>query len=307
MRIVFLGSPDFAAIPLRKMVDAGYEVAGVFSQPDRPRGKRGKELKPTPVKEAALTMGLPVYTPMKLNTPDAIAELRALKPDLLVVVAYGQILNEEVLQTASLGAINIHASLLPFYRGAAPIQRALMNGEHESGVTIMYLDKGMDTGDMILRQSLPLDDNETFGTLHDKLCELGANLLLEALPLIEASTAPRTAQNHGLATYAPKLSREEELIKWDAPAFQVHNLIRALDPVPGAYTLFRNKRLKLFGSSLGQGQGEPGELLQITADALEIACQEGSVWITMVQPEGKARMSVADFVRGYQIQIGGKF
>ncbi len=220
MRIVFLGSPDFATIPLRKMVDAGYEVAGVFSQPDRPRGKRGKELKPTPVKEAALTMGLPVYTPMKLNTPDAIAELRALKPDLLVVVAYGHILNEEVLQTASLGAINIHASLLPFYRGAAPIQRALMNGEHESGVTIMYLDKGMDTGDMILRQSLPLDDNETFGTLHDKLCELGANLLLEALPLIEAGTAPRTAQNHDLATYAPKLSREEELIKWDAPAFR---------------------------------------------------------------------------------------
>ena len=169
MRIIFLGSPEFAAVPLRRIAEAGYEIGAVFTQPDRPRGKRGRELMPTPVKETALQLGLPVYTPAKLNTPEAAAELRALQPDLLVVVAYGQILNQEVLAAAPLGAINIHASLLPFYRGAAPIQRALMNGENESGVTIMYLDQGMDTGDMILRQSLLLSPDETYGTLHDKL------------------------------------------------------------------------------------------------------------------------------------------
>lgn len=304
MRIIFLGSPEFAAVPLRRIAEAGYEIGAVFTQPDRPRGKRGRELMPTPVKETALQLGLPVYTPAKLNTPEAAAELRALRPDLLVVVAYGQILNQEVLAAAPLGAINIHASLLPFYRGAAPIQRALMNGESESGVTIMYLDQGMDTGDMILRQSLPLSPDETYGTLHDKLCLLGSRLLLEALPLIESGTAPRTPQQHQLATYAPKLSREEELLSWDAPAAQLHNLIRALDPAPGAYTLFRGKRLKLFGSSLAHGSGAPGEIIGIDA-ALEIACREGSLKIAAVQPEGKAKMPAADFIRGYQIKLGG--
>ena len=306
MRIVFLGSPEFAAVPLRQMVAAGYDVVAVFSQPDRPRGKRGKELKPTPVKEAAMQLAIPVYTPAKLNAPEAVAQLKALQPDLLVVVAYGQLLSKEVLQAAPLGAINIHGSLLPFYRGAAPIQRVLMNGERESGITIMYLDQGMDTGDMILRQVLPVEENETFGSLHDKLCQLGSELLLSALPLIEAGTATRVAQAHEQATYAPKLSREEELINWQAPAAQVHNLIRALDPAPGAYTIFRNKRLKLFGSSLGNGQGEPGEILQLTAEAMEIACQSGSVWVAAAQPEGKTKMPAADFARGYQIQIGGR-
>ena len=306
MRIVFLGSPEFAAVPLRQMVAAGYDVVAVFSQPDRPRGKRGKELLPTPVKAAALELALPVYTPAKLNAPEAVAELKALQPDLLVVVAYGQILSEEVLAVAPLGAINIHGSLLPYYRGAAPIQRVLINGERESGITIMYLDRGMDSGEMILRRSLALEDNETFGTLHDKLCQLGSAMLLEALPLIEAGTAPRIAQEHQLATYAPKISREEELVDWEQPAAQVHNLIRALDPAPGAYTIFRDKRLKLFGSSQSSGQGTPSEIIGITADAMEIACGSGSVIITAVQPEGKGRMPVADFTRGYQIQIGGK-
>ena len=191
MRIVFMGSPDFAVLPLKNMVKAGYEIAAVFTQPDRPRGKRGKELLPTPVKQAATELAIPVFTPAKVNSVEALDQLRLIKPDLLVVVAFGQLLSKDLLTIPALGTINIHGSLLPAYRGAAPIQRALMNGEKESGITIMYLDAGMDSGDMILKAAIGLDENETFGSLHDRLCQLGSDLLLKALPLIQSGEAPR--------------------------------------------------------------------------------------------------------------------
>lgn len=305
MRIVFMGSPDFAVLPLQQTLEAGFEIAAVVSQPDRPRGKRGQEFLPTPVKKAATTLGLPVITPNEINTPEVVKQLRAFHPDLLVVVAFGCILSKELLEIPPLGAINIHGSLLPNYRGAAPIQRALMNGDRQSGVTIMYLDASMDSGDMILQQALPLHENETFGSLHDRLTELGSQLLLAALSLIESGRAPRIAQDKDRATYAPKISREEELVDWRDTAATIHNRIRALDPFPGAYTLYQGKRLKLFGSRSAIGRGVPGEILSVTKDGMSVACGEGAVLISQVQPEGKIRMPADAFARGYQINTGG--
>lgn len=305
MRIVYLGSPDFAMLPLRKIAAAGWRIAAVFSQPDRARGKRGQELLPTPVKSAALELGIPVYTPSKINTPEALAQVRACQPDLLVVVAYGQLLKPELLAIPRLGAINIHASLLPLYRGAAPLQRALMAGERTSGATIMYLDQGMDSGDIILQQKLVIGENETFASLHDRVSELGAELLLQALPLIEAGQAQRRPQDGKQATLAPKLAREEELVDWQGDAAAIHNRVRALDPAPGAYAIHSGKRLKLFGSSLNDGQNQPGRIIAITPAGMTISCGRGAVTLAEVQPEGKSRMSAAAFARGYQIEIGG--
>ena len=305
MRIVYLGSPDFAVLPLQKLAEAGQEIAAVYSQPDRPRGKRGKELLPTPVKAAALALGIPVHTPERINDPAVLAELAAYAPDLIVVVAYGQLLKEGLLNIPRLGCINIHGSLLPAYRGAAPIQRAVIDGCRESGVTIMYLDKGMDSGDMILKKTVPLDADETYGTLHDKLQEAGAELLLEAVSMLEQGSAPREAQDHDKATFAPKISREEELLSWELPAERVHALVRGLDPFPGAYVLHNGKRLKLFGCSLAEGAGAPGMVLAVDKSGITVACGSGAVLLRQVQPEGKGRMEAAAFARGHQIKEGG--
>lgn len=305
MRIAYLGSPDFAVLPLQSMAAAGWDIAAVFSQPDRARGKRGQELLPTPVKSAAEQLGLPVFTPARINSEEALALVRDCRPDLLAVVAYGQLLKPELLAIPRLGAINIHASLLPAYRGAAPMQRALMHGERLSGVTIIYLDQGMDSGDMILQRELPLGENENFASLHDRMAALGTELLLQALPLIEAGQAPRRAQDEGEATFAPKIAREEELIDWRLPAAAIHNRIRALDPAPGAYAMHQGKRLKLFGSSVAEGAGKPGEILAASQAGLTIACGDGAVNLTEVQPEGKNRMPAAAFARGYRIETGG--
>lgn len=306
MKIVFMGSPDFAVLPLRKMVEEGFSVEAVFSQPDRLRGKRGKELLPTPVKQAALAMGIPVFTPEKINTAEAIKTLSDLQPDLLVVVAYGQILSDAVLAIPRLGAINIHASLLPYYRGAAPMQRALMNGESKSGVTIMYLDSGMDTGDMIISRELELSPDESFGSLHDKLMEMGAELLLQALRQIAVGSVQAIPQEADKASYAAKISREEEQLSWEDDAAKLHNHIRALDPFPGAYVLSGGKRLKLFGSSLITGEGSPGQVLAMDNGTLSIACGKGAIRIAAVQPEGKKKMEAAAFARGRKLEIGGK-
>jgi methionyl-tRNA formyltransferase len=305
MRIVFLGSPDFAVYPLEEIAKAGYEIAAVFTQPDRSRGKRGKELLPTPVKQAALKLGVPVETPVNINSDEAIELLKAYQPDLLVVVAYGQILRQQVLAAAPLGAINIHASILPAYRGAAPIQRVLMNGEKQSGVTIIYLDEGMDSGDMIKKESFELAADETFGSLHDKLMILGGKLILEVLPQIESNQLEVNKQNENEATFAPKISREEELINWQNEAKAVHNQIRAMDPNPGAYTFYGEKRLKLFASSLLEGSGQAGQILRISDYGIDIACSLDAVRIGEVQLAGKRKMSAADFARGYQIKVGG--
>jgi len=305
MRIVYLGSPDFAVLPLKKIVQAGYEVAAVYSQPDRARGKRGKDMLPTPVKAAAMELGIPVHTPNNINEEEALLQLAAYKPDLLVVVAYGQLLKPSLLDIPALGSVNIHGSLLPAYRGAAPIQRAIINGEKVSGVTIMYLDEGMDSGDMIIREQLTLDKGETYGSLHDKLQVIGADLLLQALALIEQGKAAAEKQPHELATYAPKISREEELLDWAMPAEKFDAMARGLDPFPGAYVMRGGKRLKIFDCILAEGQGRPGTVLAVEDEGITVACGSGAVRIGCVQPEGKTKMPAAAFARGYQIKTGG--
>ena len=301
MRIVYLGTPDFAVGPLQALAAAGYDIAAVVTQPDKPRN-RGK-MQPTPVKAAAEALGLTVLTPEKVNRE--VEAIAAFRPDLLVVVAYGQFLSEKLLAVPALGAVNIHGSLLPAYRGAAPINAAVINGEVESGVTIMYLDKGMDSGDMILQQSVPIGEDMTAGQLYDELCRLGTDLLLQALPLIEAGTAPRIPQDHDKATFAPMLKKEDEIIDWSRPAKQVHDLIRGMDPFPGAYTLRQGKRLKIWGSKLAtlplQGD-EPGAVTAVGKEGFWVACADQALLVTEVQPEGKSRMDAGAYARGYQVE-----
>lgn len=298
-----MGTPDFAVGPLQALVQAGYDVAAVVTQPDKPRN-RGR-LQPTPVKAAAEALGIPVLTPEKVNREvDAIA---ALKPDLLVVVAFGQFLSEKLLAVPPLGAVNIHGSLLPAYRGAAPINAAVINGETESGVTIMYLDKGMDSGDMILQKKVAVGENMTAGELYDKLSVIGTELLLNALSLIGQGKAPRTPQDHDKATFAPMLKKEDELIDWDQPAQKVHDRIRGMNPFPGAYTLREGKRLKLWQSRLEPlpaAGAAPGSIVAAGKEGFWVACVDQALLLTEVQPEGKSRMDGAAYARGYQARQG---
>jgi len=307
LRIVYMGSPDFAVPSLQAMIAAGYQPLAVVTRPDKPRG-RGGQLTPTPVKLAALSGDLTVLTPVNVNTPEALDTMRALKPDLLVVVAFGQILKRELLQLPQLGAVNLHASLLPAYRGAAPIQRAIINGERESGVTTMYLNEGMDTGDIILRAACEIGAGESGGRLHDKLMAIGAELLCRTIRLIEEGTAPRQAQDNGLATYAPPLTAEDERIDWRQSARDIHNRIRAMNPWPGAYTMWDGKRLKLWQSltRLSRFQAEPGETVAVDRQGIWLSTGEGELCLTEVQPQGKNRMAACAFARGYGVQAGLK-
>ena len=307
MRIVYMGSPDFALLPLKALADAGYDIASVVTQPDRPRN-RGV-MQPTPVKSLAESLGLPVLTPVNVNEKTNLAELAALQADLFVVVAYGQFLSRALLAIPPLGAVNIHGSLLPAYRGAAPIHRAILNGEKESGVSIMYLDAGMDSGDVILSRAIPIDENETTGGLHDKLCRLGTELLLEALRRIENGQATRTPQDPTAATFAPMLQKEDERVDWSRSAQAVHNQIRGLNPYPGAYTFYQGKRLKLWESRVDEIPGpaaEAGQVLALGPEAFWVRCGGGCLRLLTVQPEGKAPMSAGAFARGYHIEKGSK-
>ncbi|MDO4581885.1 MAG: methionyl-tRNA formyltransferase [Bacillota bacterium] len=303
MRIIYLGSPEFAVLPLRDLVAAGHQIAAVYTQPDRPRG-RGGATRPTAVKAAALELGLPVFTAHKINQPEHVAQMRALEPQVIVVVAFGSILRDDILRLAPHGCINIHASLLPKYRGAAPIQWAVINGERESGVTTMHLDAGMDTGDMILSEALPIGENETAGELHDRLQPLGSRLLLRTLELLESGQAPSIRQDHAAATYAPPLTEDDELLDWRQPAQRVHDRIRGLSPFPGAYTLHRGKRLKIYGSRLDEGQGRPGQVIAADKRGVRVACGSGAVQLTLLQPPGKAKMDATAYVNGYRLAAG---
>lgn len=309
MRIVYLGSPDFAVLPLAALHAAGYEIAAVVTQPDKPRSRGVTQ--PTPVKRKALELGLPVLEPVRIKAPESVAALRALAPDLLVVVAYGQILSKDILDIPRLGAVNIHASLLPAYRGAAPIHWAVLNGETETGVTIMYLDEGMDTGDIISSAAVPIGPEQTTGELYEQLCRLGADLLLQALPQIAAGAAPRLPQQAERATYAPLLKKEHEPVDWGRAAADIHNQIRGLNPWPGAYTTVNGKRLKLWQSSLLPDAVLPactaGQVIACGAGGVQVACGTGALCLREVQPEGKGRMTAADYARGYQIKPGVRF
>lgn len=301
MKIVFMGTPDFAVPCLQRIIDMGHKVTGVFTQPDKPKG-RGMELAPPPVKELALKYGITVYQPEKLRDGTALEILRKLEPDLIVVVAYGRILPKEILMLPPLGCVNVHGSLLPKYRGAAPIQWSVINGDAVTGVTTMYMDEGMDTGDMILKSETAIGEDETAGELFDRLCGIGADCLEETLKLIGEGRAPRTPQDHGQATHAPMLEKKMGEIDFGKSAGELHNLIRGLSPWPGAYTKFGGKLLKIHGTKPVQQSGQPGEILD--AERAVIACGSGAIELLVVQPEGKARMSGAEFLRGRRLSKG---
>lgn len=307
MRIVFMGTPDFAVGSLKALVEAGkYDVVAVFTQPDRPKG-RGNKMLETPVKEYALSQGIAVYQPEKIKTPENVALLKELAPDLIVVTAFGQLLSKDILDMPPLGCINVHASLLPKYRGAAPIQYAVIKGEKETGVTIMKMDIGMDTGDMLAKVVVPIGENMIMGDLREELCVKGAELMLEVIQQLADGTARPEPQNNEEATYATLLKRSMEVVDWTASAQAVHNLIRGFNPEPSCFTKLPNgKSLKLWGSLVADktSQAAPGTVVEVTKKSFFVACGEGVVEITEVQPESKKRMPAQVFINGRGVQVG---
>ena len=302
MRIVFMGTPDFAVPCLRALLDGGYDVAGAFTQPDKPKG-RGHRVQPPPVKELAEARGVPVFQPPTLKDGTALEILRRLSPDLIVVAAYGKILPRAVLELPRYGCINVHASLLPKYRGAGPIQWCVLNGESVTGVTTMQMAEGLDTGDMLLRQETPIGPDETASELHDRLAEIGAGVLLQTLERLKAGTLAPQPQDDAQASYAPMLTRQLSPIDFTRPARQVHDQIRGLAEWPCAETALDGKRLKVYRSALEPGRsGKPGEVLP--DGGLLVACGEGAVRLCEVQLEGAKRMDSAAFLRGHPVAPG---
>ncbi|WP_304157657.1 methionyl-tRNA formyltransferase [Phascolarctobacterium succinatutens] len=307
MRIVFMGTPDFAVGSLQALCESGkHEILAVVTQPDRPKG-RGNKLLQTPVKEYALEQGLTVYQPQKVKTPEFVELLHELQPELIVVAAFGQFLSKEILELPKYGCINVHASLLPKYRGAAPIQYAIIKGEKESGVTIMQMDIGMDTGAMLDKVVVPIAENTTMGELHDALREQGAALLLEVIDKIATGTAVAEPQDNEQATYATLLDRSMEHIDWSKTAQEVHNLIRGFNPAPSTFTKLPNgKSLKIWGSKMTDksSAAAAGTVIETGKHSFFVACGEGVLEITEVQPESKKRMPAQVFLNGRGVQEG---
>lgn len=306
MRIVFMGTPDFAEASLKKLIDERFDVVGVFTQPDKARG-RGMSVSCSPVKTLALRAGLPVYQPESMRDGTALAELRELKPDILVVVAYGRILPDEILALPKYGAINVHASLLPKYRGAAPIQWAVLNGDKTTGVSTMYLAHEMDSGDVIFTRETEIGEKETSGELFIRLMLMGADLLVETLRAIEAGTAPRIPQDHSKASYVSMLDKSMSPIDWNRPARCIMKQIFGLQPWPVATMVLDNTTIRVFDAEYTghHTDKKPGTLLSAEKDGLEIACGGGeTVLITELQAPGKKRMSAADYLRGHPIKNG---
>lgn len=307
MRIVFMGTPDFAVGSLQALCESGkHEILAVVTQPDRPKG-RGNKLLQTPVKEYALEQGLTVYQPQKVKTPEFVELLHELQPELIVVAAFGQFLSKEILELPKYGCINVHASLLPKYRGAAPIQYAIIKGEKESGVTIMQMDIGMDTGAMLDKVVVPIEENTTMGELHDALREQGATLLLQVIDKIAAGTAVAEPQNNEQATYATLLDRSMEHIDWSKTAQEVHNLIRGFNPAPSTFTKLPNgKSLKIWGSKMTgkSSAAAAGTVIETGKHSFFVVCGEGVLEITEVQPESKKRMPAQVFLNGRGVQEG---
>jgi methionyl-tRNA formyltransferase len=304
LKIIFAGTPEFSVPALRALIDSGHDVRAVYTQPDRPAG-RGRRLTATPVKEAAATRGIPVFQPSTLRDDQTVRSLRALGADLLVVVAYGLLLPSGVLDAPRLGCVNLHASLLPRWRGAAPIQRCILAGDRESGVTIMAMEAGLDTGPMYLRRSIYLTSRETGGSLHDKLAQLGASTLLEALPGIADGTLVPERQDDTLATYAGKLGKEDAWLDWTRPAVELDRMIRAFDPWPVAQTRLGEKVLRLWGCELpgeGAGSGLPGRILAAGKAGIDVATGDGLLRITRLQPPGKRSMSAGAFLTAHDLE-----
>ncbi|MNK08725.1 Methionyl-tRNA formyltransferase [compost metagenome] len=312
MNIVFMGTPDFAVPSLETLLTEGYNIVAVVTQPDRPQGRK-KVLTPTPVKEAALRHGLPVLQPQRMRSPEAVEELAAYKPDVIVTAAYGQILPKAVLDLPHYGCLNVHGSLLPKYRGGAPIQRSIINGEKETGITLMYMAEGLDTGDMIAKSVVPIEDEDTSGSLFKKLSLAGAALLKEQLPLVIDGRAKRIPQNDEESTYARNLTREDERIPWSDSSRAIYNRVRGLVPFAGGFTLWNGEVFKVWevakprdGASTGGNQA-PGTVLGFTDQGIEVQTGDGSVILTKVQPAGKKAMDAAEFLRGGVLKKGEVF
>ena len=305
MRIVFMGTPDFASASLKKLIDEKFDVVGVFTQPDKPKG-RGMELCASPVKELALENGLPVFQPVKMRDGTALAQIKALEPDILVVVAYGRILPDDILAVPKYGAINVHGSLLPKYRGAAPIQWAVLNGDKVTGVTTMYLASEMDTGDIIYTTETEIGEYETSGELFDRLKDMGAELLVKTLRDIDAGTAPRAPQDHSKASYVTMLDKSICPIDWNKTPREVLKHIYGLQPWPVATMELEGKTVRVFAAKYTDGKTEkvPGAVVSTDKGGLEIACADGeTLLITELQAPGKKRMGAEDYLRGHQIKV----
>lgn len=303
MRFIFAGTPEFARVALLALLQAGHHCLAVLTQPDRPSG-RGMKLVPSPVKQAASGLGLPVWQPVTLRDAAVQAELAALQADVMVVAAYGQILPQAVLDLPRAGCLNIHASLLPRWRGAAPIQRAIASGDGETGISIMQMDAGLDTGAIGLLRAIPIDPDDTAGTLHDRLAVLGAAAIVEALTLLEHGRWQPQAQAGEGATYAAKISRAEAQLDLNLPAEQLQRLIRAFDPAPGAFVPHHAGPLKIWQAQCADGHGEAGRILHAGADGIVVACGDGALRITRLQVPGGKRLDAAQFLAGHPLRAG---
>ena len=306
-RILFMGTPDIAVACLQALLDAGENVIGVVTRVDKPKGRRAV-LTPPPVKVFALEHGIEVCQPRTLRDEAFDSYLREMNPDLILVVAFGMILPPSVLNYPKYGCLNVHASLLPRYRGAAPMQRAIMDGEKETGITIMYMDEGLDTGDMITKETTPISDTDTLETLHDRLAEMGARMLVEAANMVVEGRAVRVPQDGSLSCYAEKIERSDCKIDFTRTADEIDRQIRALTPMPYAYCMMPDgKTMKIIAARPGSGKGAPGTVLRSSSEGtgeLEIACGEGSLLISCLQPEGKGKMDAAAYLRGRRLAVG---
>ena len=307
-RIIFMGTPDFAVPALHKLLAGPDEILAVVTQPDRPKG-RGKKLSPPPVKVAAEQAGIPVLQPSKIRTDEFAETLKSYRPDLLIVAAYGRMLPAAILELPRLGCINIHGSLLPRHRGAAPIQWAVIKGDQQAGVTIMQMDAGMDTGDILLPAAIPVSPDETAGSLFTRLAELGGSTLMQALDLLRQDKLSRTRQDHSLATAAPPLTKEDGCLDWNQPAAELHCLIRGLDPWPGAYSFMGGQRFRFFAPEIVHKESKQaaGSLILADTQGLLITTARDCLLIKEIQPEGKKRMTVEAYLCGHPLAPGVHF
>lgn len=305
MKVIFMGTPDFAVGALEAIIKAGHEVTLVVTQPDKPKGRSGKMQFP-PVKECAVKYNIPVFQPVKIKTKESVEELKKYEADIFVVAAFGQILSKEILDMPRLGCVNIHASLLPKYRGAAPINWCIIDGEKETGVTIMKMDVGLDTGDMLTKVVVPIEKKDTAGSLFDKLAVAGADLIVETLPKLEKGEITPVKQDETKTCYAKMMDKSLGEIDWTKDAESIERLIRGLNPWPGCFTFVNGKNLKLFDCDVADKKGNPGEIIEVAKDYVVVACGEKALQINELQLEGKKRMDTKSFLLGNQWKTGMK-
>ncbi len=305
MKIIYMGTPDFAVLPLKALYDDGHEIALVVTQPDKPKG-RGHKMQAPPVKEFALSHNIPVYQPQSAKTDEAYEYLKSFDADIFIVAAYGQILSQRVLDIPKHGCVNIHASILPKYRGAAPIQWCIIRGEKVTGVTTMQMNAGLDTGDMLVKEEVVISDNDTGETLHDKLALAGVNTIRKTLKQIESGTLKPEAQDDSLSCYAPMIDKTTGYIDFSMSAQEIYNLVRALNSYPYASTLYQGTRFKVIAAKVVSGDfgGKIGEILDVTKDGILVKCADFALLITDVQFEGKKNMPVSEYIKGNKIEIG---